>query len=160
MVGGVEDYQNRQPKITSENSVVSVPAGEYLLQCFAGVEEKGVQGTSVSELENALGRDDYRYHRKVQQSGCLGFLTPLLFPAIAFRYGWKIALAVTAVVLLGYFHVREQILKRNRRYKRIEKTVDEVSRRALETEPPIFILKLRPLEQGTNLKGGSVYCGS
>ena len=160
IVGGVEDYRNQKPQITSDKSVVSVPAGEYALRCFVGLEGEAVQGASASALENALGRDDYRYYRKVQQSGCLGFLTPLLFPIIAFRYGWKIALAGTAVILLGYFHVREQILKRIARYKRIEETVDEVLRRARETEPPLFILKLRPVEQGTNLKGGSVYCGS
>jgi hypothetical protein len=40
VVGGAEDYRSEHAKITSEKSVISLPAGDYQLQCYCAKNEE------------------------------------------------------------------------------------------------------------------------
>ncbi|PWU10578.1 MAG: hypothetical protein C5B50_25245 [Verrucomicrobia bacterium] len=42
VVGGAEDYRSSKPRITGENSIVLLPAGDYCLRCYIGTEEEWV----------------------------------------------------------------------------------------------------------------------
>lgn len=162
MVGGVEDYRSAKPRITGENSVVTIPSGDYLLHCFIGKDEEDEDSRSEqifqSELEKAVGTDDYRYYKSVNYRGCLGSLTFLLFPVLAFQFGWKIALPITIVLALAYFNIRERvILKRNARYQRISKTMNEFWKENwLQNQTPTFVFELRRVVDRSPFQGGSI----
>ena len=158
VVGGVEDYRAPKPRITGENSMVVLPAGDYRLRCLIGTEDEWVPETSSrAELEKVLGAEDYRYWRKLENTGRLGCLSVLLFPLLAFLIGWKLGLAVTFVVAVSWFYVRETFfLKRNARYQRIDKAVNEIRKRAQEAAPPTFVLELNRVSPGSDLKGGEI----
>ncbi len=108
-------------------------------------------------MEKVLGVDDYRYYKKIETHGLLGYLLLMLSPALAPFFGWKIALVVMVVTLLTYFNVREYIfLKQNDRYQRISKTVNNLWVKAREAEAPTFIFDLRRVELNSGMKGGSI----
>jgi hypothetical protein len=158
VVGGAEDYRSPKPRITGENSIVLLPAGDYCLRCLIGTEEEWVSdGTSRAELEKALGVEDYRYWRKLENTGPLGCMSVLLFPLLAFPLGWKLALGVTLVFAVAWFYSRETFFrKRNARYQRIDKAVNEIYKRAQDAAPPWFVLELQTVSPGTVLKGGQI----
>ena len=158
VVGGAEDYRAPKPRITGENSIVVLPAGDYRLGCHIGTEDEWVPETpSRAELEKVLGVDDYRYWRKLENTGRLGCLSVLLFPLLAFPLGWKAALGITLVFTLSWFYVRETFfLKRNARYQRIDKAVKEIWKRAQDAAPPTFVLELSRVPPGSDLKGGEI----
>lgn len=157
-VGGAEDYRAPKPRITGERSIVVLPAGDYRLRCHIGTEEESVpENPSKAELEKVLGVDDYRYWRKLENTGRLGCFSALLFPLLWFLISWKVALAVTLVVVVGWFYVREKFfLKRNVRYQRIDKAVNEIWKRAQESAPPTFVFELDRVTPDSDLKGGEI----
>jgi hypothetical protein len=158
VVGGAEDYRTRKPRITAENSIVSLPVGDYRLRCRIGTEDEWApEKPSRAEMEKLLGAEDYRYWWRLENTGRLGCLFVLLFPLLAFPIGWKVALGVTLVFTVGWFYVRETFfLKRNARYQRIDKAVNEMLKRAQEAAPPTFIFELQRASPGSDLKGGEI----
>jgi hypothetical protein len=153
VVGGAEDYRSAEPKITGPNSIVAVPAGDYSLRCYTPKDEEQ-SPQSENELRRIVGSADLEYYDRVNSSGCLvGALTLLLFPILSFPLGWKVALAITAVVFLSFFPAREWLLKRNARYQRLHKVVPAFR---LEHQDPMFVFELRPIRDRATLKGGSV----
>jgi len=154
VVGGAEDYRAAKPRITGANSNVLLPSGNYCLRCHIGTEDEW-EPPSRAELENILGAEDYRYWRKLENTGRLGLVSVLLFPVLAFFIGWKVALAVTVIMAVGWFYVRERFfLKPNARYQGIDKAVQEIQQRAQEAAPPTFILELNKTRPDSDLKGG------
>jgi hypothetical protein len=163
VVGGVEDYRSEKARITGEDSVLTIPSGDYLLRCFIGNDEEENEDSRQdqifqSELEKAVGVDDYRYYNRVNYRSCLGYLTFLLFPVLAFRFGWKIALPSTIVIALAYFNIQERvIIKRNARYQRISKLVNQFWKRNwLQDQPPTFIFELRRVADRSPFQGGFI----
>jgi hypothetical protein len=157
IVGGVEDYRSAKPKITGPNSVVALPSGDYALRCYVATGEEGFTPPTSRELKAALGADDYAYYNRISKLSLLGYLIVLLFPVLAFPLGWKWALLITVVVFFGYFSVQEGfVVKRNARYQRISKQVNQLFGKAKEKESPWFIFDLRRISESHNLKGGSI----
>ena len=158
VVGGAEDYRSPKPRITSGNSIVSLPAGDYRLRCHIGTEDEWApEGTSKAEVEKSIGVEDYCYWRKFENIGLVGYLWLLLFPLLSFPFGWKLALGLTLVVLVTWFYVRETFfLKRNARYQRIEKAVNDIMKRAQDAAPPTFVFELESVSPGCVLKGGEI----
>lgn len=160
VVGGVEDYRSDKPQITSEESIVQIPGGNYSLRCFVANDSEGESGLGISyasEMKKALTSDDYRYSQRMTNRGLLTYLTLLLYPIIAIPFNWMIALPTTLVALMGAVYIHEQALKRDARYQHIKKIENEAFRRVRQNEAPAMIFELRRLEEATNLKGGSVW---
>lgn len=158
VVGGVEDYRYSKRKITGPNSVISVPVGDYKIQCYAPkVDEGSLEGVSNAALREAIGEDDYSYWRRREKSAGYGCLPFALFPALAYTFNWKVALAAAIGMTVLWFFCREQLLRRNARYQSIEKRVQEIYRQAKANSAPTFIFALTRLEDGSSLKGGEVY---
>ncbi|PWU10577.1 MAG: hypothetical protein C5B50_25240 [Verrucomicrobia bacterium] len=58
---------------------------------------------------------------------------------------------------MAWFFVRENFfLSRNPRYQRLDKAIREAFERAQEAAPATFVLELKTVSAGTNLKGGEV----
>ena len=153
IVGGTEDYRSAEPKSTGPDSWVTVPAGDYALQCYR-LEDEEREAGSESELRRLVGSADLAYYDRINRTGCLGgVLTLLLFPLLWFPLGWKIALPLTAVVFLSYFPLREWLLKRNARYQRLHKVVPAFR---IKNPDPSFVFELRPIRDGARPRGGSV----
>jgi hypothetical protein len=68
-------------------------------------------------------------------------------------FGLKVAFAVTAVTFVGYFIVREQVLRRNARFARLRETITAFR---LGHDEPVFVLELRRVPNRAELTGGSV----
>jgi hypothetical protein len=157
VVGGVEDYRYSTRKITGPDSVVSIPAGDYKIQCYAPkVDEGSLYGVSNEVLKESIGADDYNYWRKREKAAAYGCLPFALFPALAYTFNWKIALAITVVTAVPWFYCRDQLLKRNARYQSIDKKIQEIYRQAQANAAPTFIFELKRLEEGSKLKGGAI----
>jgi hypothetical protein len=157
IVGGVEDYRYSERKITGPNSIVPIPAGDYQLQCHAPKDdEDSFNGVSTAALKGTIGADDYDYWRKRNKTAAFGCLPFALFPAFAYTFNWKIALAITVATAVAWFCCQQQFLKRNTRYQSINKRVQEIYRQAEANAPPTFIFELKRLQEGSNLKGGEV----
>jgi hypothetical protein len=157
VVGGVEDYRYSKRKITGADSVVSVPDGDYRVQCFAPkVDEGSFHGLSNAALKETIGADDYDYWRKREKTAGYGCLPLALLPALAYTFNWKLALAAVFGLVAIWFLCRQQILKRNSRYQTIEERVQELYRQAKANCPPTFIFQLERLQDGSTLKGGQI----
>ena len=133
---------------------VAVPAGDYALRCYAARNEEATPTPRAEhELEAILGKDDLRYYERVTRGGCVvGLLLLLLLPALWPLVGLKIAFAVTAVIVVGYFIVREWVLRRNARFARLRETIAAFR---LGHEQPVFVLDLRHVPNRAGLTGGS-----
>jgi hypothetical protein len=156
MVGGVENYRSGKPQITGVRSEAMIPPGAYLLKCFVGNEETISSSPFQAELKRVVGVNDFQYYSRMERWSHLGFLTLLLFPALGPMLGWKISAGITAVAVLAYFNVLERLfLKRNVRYQRIKKLVNDVYLKASVNDAPTFIFQLRTVSDVAGLKGGS-----
>jgi hypothetical protein len=155
IVDGVEYYRARKPDATLSSRAVAVPAGDYLLRCYAPEDdEQEAPRQSERDLEAIVGKDELRYYERVTRSGCLiGLGLLLLFPILGPLAGWRIAFATTVVAVIGFFHVREWVLRRNPRFARLR---EAVTAHRLGTQEPTFVLQLRRIEDRAGRTGGSV----
>jgi len=152
IVDGAEYYPS-SPLAADPKGPAAVPAGHYSVRCFTRNDDEQTP-PSEDALRQLVGSADLAYYDRVNNKGCRdGLLTLLLFPILAFALGWKIALGVTIVVFLSFFHVRERVLKRNARYQRLDKIIPAFRR---ENEEPLFVFELRSVANPNGLKGGSV----
>ena len=144
-VDGAEHYRARKPDAGRSSRAVSVPAGDYVLRCYAPSDEvAGVTPSVPRDVEAAVSADDLRYYERVTRTGCLtGLLLPLLFPLLLPFFGWKGGIAATIVVVIGYFSIREHLLRRNARFARLRATVNAFR---LQHQEPAFVLELRRTE--------------
>ena len=144
-VDGVEYYRRKKPPAQRPESTAAVPPGEYVVRCYE-VKATEEPPRSQQELEELVGTGELKYFERVSQRGCLGgALTLFLFPILLPFVGWKIAFSITVVVFVGYFNVRERILKRSARFNRLS---DTIVRYRLEHEEPTFVLELRRPDGG------------
>jgi hypothetical protein len=155
MVDGAEYYRPKKPDAAMSARAVTVPAGDYALRCYAAKDEEPAQTPRPErELEAILGKEDLRYYERVTRGGCVtGLLLLLLLPALWPLFGLKVAFAVTAVTFVGYFIVREQVLRRNARFARLRETITAFR---LGHDEPVFVLELRRVPNRAELTGGSV----
>src|SRR5262249_8607584 len=94
MVGGVEDYRSSEPRITDDESVISVPPGDYAIECFyvEDPEDTGFELPNAEQRRAVLGDDEYRYYERMNRIGLYGLLHVLWFPVLWPLIGWKWAL--------------------------------------------------------------------
>jgi hypothetical protein len=141
IVDGVEHYRAKKPDAGHSDRAVSVPAGDYVLRCFAPTDTEDAKPESEKDLEAAVGRADLQYYERVTRSGCfIGPLLLLLFPLLLPVVGWKLAFPVTFVVVVAYFILREYSLRRNERFARLREKIVAFRR---GHEDPTFVLELR-----------------
>jgi hypothetical protein len=155
IVDGVEYYRARKPDAARSSRAVTVPAGDYLLRCYTPRDdEQEAAPRPEHDLEVIVGKDELRYYERVTRSGCLiGFGLLLLFPVLGPLAGWRIAFATTVVAVIGFFYVREWVLRRNARFTRVR---EAVTAHRLGAQEPTFVLELRRIEDRGGLTGGSV----
>ena len=155
IVDGVEYYRTRKADAAHESRAVSVPPGDYLLRCYTPRDdEREAAARPEHDLESIVGKDELRYYERVTRSGCLiGLLLLLLFPILGPLAGWRIAFATTVVAVIGFFYVREWVLRRNARFTRVRETV---TAHRLGAQEPTFVLELRRIEDRAGRTGGSV----
>jgi len=155
IVDGVEYYRARKPDTTLPSRAVNVPAGDYLLRCYTPRDEdQETAPRPPHDLEAIVGRDELRYYERVTRSGCLvGFGLLLLFPILGPLAGWRIAFATTIVAVIGFFYIREWLLRRNPRFTRLR---EAITAHRLGTQEPTFVLELRRIEDRAGRTGGSV----
>ena len=155
IVDGVEYYRTQKSNAARASRAVTVPAGDYLLQCYAARDEvqEAVPGPA-HELEAIVGKEEARYYERVTRSGCLiGLVLLLIFPTLGPLAGWRIAFATTVVAVIGFFYGREWILRRNPRFARIREVV---AAHRLGAQEPAFVLELRRIENRAGRSGESV----
>jgi hypothetical protein len=146
-VDGVEYYRPKKPDASRATRAVTVPPGDYTLRCYAAKDDEDAASTVRAErdLESVIGTEDLRYYERTTRAGCLtGLLLLLLFPALFPFFGWKVAFGVTAVAFVGYFNVREWLLRRNVRFARLR---ERVTAFRLGREGPTFVLELRQVHR-------------
>jgi hypothetical protein len=141
MVDGVEYYRPKKPDAARSDRAVALPPGDYVLRCYAAKDEEAATARSERDLETVVGADELRYYERVTRSGCLaGLLLLFLFPILGPFVGWKWAFGATVVVVVGYFNVREWMLRRNARFARLREAVTAFR---LAHQDPTFVLELR-----------------
>lgn len=154
VVGGAEDYRAATPRITGPNSSVQVPPGEYAIHGYAAKDEEETP-TWEEALRELVGREEVEYYDRLNNRGCaVGAATLLLFPILLFACGWIIALAVTIVVFLSFFHIYHWLLQRIARYQRLDKVITEFR---LWHAGPTLVFELRRVDDRGTLRGGSVW---
>lgn len=153
IVDGAEFYRSRKRGRVGADRSVTVPPGDYRLRCYtAKDEEPAASPRSERDLSSILGPDDLRYYDRVTRGGCLaGLLLLFLFPALFPFVGWKIAFTATVVVVVGYFNLREWMLRRNTRFARLRETIAAFR---LESREPTFVLELRRIQARDRVEGG------
>ena len=145
IVDGVEYYRTRKADAAHASRALTVPPGDYVLRCYTPGEE---DADAVPRPEHGLGaivgKDELRYYERVTRSGCLiGLVLLLLFPVLGPLAGWRIAFATTVVAVIGFFYVREWVLRRNERFARIREAVNA---HRVGAQEPVFVIELRRIE--------------
>ena len=155
IIDGVEFYRARKPDASLASRAVAVPPGDYLLRCYTPEDdEQEARPRPERDLESIVGKDELRYYERVTRGGCLvGLGLLLLFPILGPLAGWRIAFAATVVAVIGFFYVREWVLRRNPRFSRLR---EAVAAHRLGTQEPTFVLELRRIEDRDGRTGGSV----
>ena len=150
LVGGIEDYRADSPKITSDADILTIAPGDYRLRCWIRASDE--DEASETELEKLVGAERLRRFDRRNKLGCMaGPVTLLLFPALVFPLGWKIALGVSIVAFLAYWHVLERVLRLSADYRELSEIVPKYRE---GNERPLFVLQLLPLLESDDLKGG------
>src|SRR5205823_11575722 len=117
-----------------------------------GDDEESGQYRSIAEAEAAvLTPEERAYYRKVNYGELaligVGWLLFLAFLPLARRWGWKIALPVTLVVAVPYFHWLDRRAKRrgaaDERRKAINKKLSDAW---LGSQARTFVQELRRVE--------------
>jgi hypothetical protein len=163
VVAGAEDYRSEHLTTQGEDSVIPLPAGDYAVRCHvAADDEASGEYDSLGECEAKVLTPEEReyYHKKDYRELALilvGWLLFLAFLPMARRWGWKIALPVTLVIALPYFHWLDRRARRrtaaNTRWLEINKKLSDAW---VGSRPRTFVLELRRVTERTGLKGGSV----
>jgi hypothetical protein len=153
VVGGVEDYRSTKAPVTTDQSqAIAMAAGEYRLRCFIRSDSEDEAPASEGELEKLVGAGRLARYDRMNKLGCLtGPATLLLFPALVLPLGWKLALGITAVVFIAYWHVLERILRLSADYRELREIVPQFR---ADTERPTFVLQLLRIQEGDDVKGG------
>lgn len=152
IVGGAEDYRSAAPAQTSDKSVVVIPPGDYEARWYAPADRER-EPHSEAELRRRVGAEEVKYYDRTNNLGCAGGVaTLLLFPVLLFPLGAAPALAITVVVFLAFFPVRQMLLKRNERYQRLDKVIP--SYRLANQDPYLVLTLSRVADRGT-LRGGA-----
>ncbi len=158
VVGGAEDYRSDKPRTVSQDSVVTVPSGDYSIRCRVGKEEGGCDPPSRAQLESAMGREEYRYYRRVQNLALAAYFgTPGVFLMLTVVLGWKRALAPSAVAGAILYVAFRLWTRRDERFKRASKAEQDCWREARQREAPSLILELHKVSNTSGLKGGSIH---
>jgi hypothetical protein len=153
VVDGAEYYRSARPQAAGANGSVAVPAGQYSVRCYVAKDEEETP-ESEEALTELVGSAELSYYDRVNRTGCIaGALILLLFPILSFPLGWKLALPITAVAHLGLFHVRDWLLRRNARYRRLNEVVPAFR---IENQDPVLVLELRSVRDPEGLKGGTL----
>ena len=155
IVGGVEDYRAAKPRITGDDSIVTLPAGDYSLRCYRGPADDESEPASEKEIRKAVGAENVRYYDRTNNRVMfLGCATPIvLFAGLCFVMSWMFALPIALLAFLGYFHFTKWLLDRNPRYVQLGKQIDAMR---LENQPPTFVFELRNTGSRVGLSGGSL----
>ena len=154
IVDGVEHYRAKKPDVGQSGRAVSVPAGDYLLRCYAPTDAEEAKPASEKDLEAVIGTNELRYYERMTRGGCItGALLLLVFPVLLLFVTWKVAFPVTLVVVVAYFNVREWMLRRNTRFARLR---EQIVAFRLGAQEPTFVLALRRVEDRAGYTGGSV----
>lgn len=151
MVDGAEFYRSRKPDPGAATRAVAVPAGDYVLRCYAPEGEKRAPPRPDHELATRIAPDDLRYYDRVMRGGCaMGALLLLLLPALWPFFGLRVAVTVTVVAVVAYFSIREWMLRRNERFARLRETITRVR---LQGAGPTFVLELRRVDDRAGASG-------
>jgi hypothetical protein len=170
VVAGAEDFRSEEIREENESRVVSLPPGDYAVRCRVAADddddddddEAGGEFDSIAQCEaNVLTPEEREYyHRRNYRELLLivlGWGLFLLFLPMSRRWGWKIALPITLVIAVPYFHWLDRRSRRRAkadvRWQELNKTVSD----AWEgSQARTFVLELRKVESRNGLTGGSV----
>jgi hypothetical protein len=79
---------------------------------------------SEKEIRRIVGAEDMAFYDKTNRNGLLiGLSTLLLLPILLYLSRWFIAIAVTLMVFIAYFHVLQWLLRRNPRYQKVAEKI-------------------------------------
>lgn len=151
VVGGGEDYRSSEPINTSDRSVVRIPPGEYAVRSFASADPER-EAPSEEALRALVGPGELEWYDSRNRAGCvIGALLLLLFPLLLIPFSWMVALPVTIVAFVGWFPLRERLLKRSSRYQRLHAVIPAFR---LRTAPAWLVFELRRVTERGELRGG------
>lgn len=156
LVGGAEDYRCASPRITGDDSVVTIAPGDYAVRCYVptdGDDER--ERGSEAALKNLIGADNLRRYDQINLGMfALGMLMPVVaLVVLSLVWNWKIGLAVAIVTFFSYWPIGAWIVQRTGTYRRFDKII---SAHRLGDSPATFVLQLRRVTDRGALKCGSV----
>ena len=117
-----------------------MPAGDYAVRCYVATDPER-EPASEKTLRRLVSPADIKDYDGVNQRGCVaGALTLLLFPVLAYPFGWKVALPITVVAFFAFFPLLQWGLKRNPRYQRLNAIIP-IHR--IQHGDPTYVFELR-----------------
>ncbi|MEO1086802.1 MAG: hypothetical protein AAFY88_21420 [Acidobacteriota bacterium] len=156
VVGGVEDYRSTEPQITSESSIVEVPAGEYGLQAYALKPEhaESSAGPDPDDIRKIVGDELYAHFERSTREKARGLLLLLLFFPLWLWGGLLTATLLSIALCLGYLFVQDKRHRRDPQFLEAEKVV-QATRTLLGLGLPARLSQLQETED----HGDAVYLG-
>jgi hypothetical protein len=139
-IDGIEHFAT-EGQSTDLPSRGQIPNGTYLTKIRVTKNEDELpEPKSEKEIRRLLGADNVVFHEKTNLKTLLiGLSTLLLLPILLFVVRWYVAVPVTLVVFIGYFHVAQWWLKRNPRFQKVDAQIGAMR---LAGERPIVIIQL------------------
>jgi hypothetical protein len=163
IVAGAEDFRAENVTADDGSNVITIPAGDYAVRCHVSADDEAAgEFDSIRECEEKVLTPEEReyYHKKNYAQLALilvGWGLFLAFLPMARRWGWKIALPITLLIAVPYFHWLERRSKRrtaaNVRWQEINKKLTDAWE---ASQARTFVMELRRVESRDGLTGGSV----
>jgi hypothetical protein len=163
VVAGAEDFRSEAIGGEADANMIPLPPGDYAVRCHVNNDDEAHgQYDSIAECEaKVLTPEERQYYHKKNYAELalivLGWLLFLGFLPLARRWGWKIALPVTLVIAVPYFHWLD---RRSRRRGAADVRRQEIYKKLTtaweSAQTTTFVIELRKVDSRDGLKGGCV----
>lgn len=152
IAGGIEDFANLQPQITSPADEFNVTPGRYALSVYERDEDQYLE-----VLKKEVGESDMDYYATRFNGcthGCLAFIAAVILGAVSWVltdvYPWLWAVTGLLVALgITYITIRTRTLIKDERYRDIHQRIGKIEERFSS-----FIFILESLSDNEEVEGG------
>ena len=121
VIDGVEYFGRTERMQSIQSSTCRLPNGVYRIRIHATKDEDSLpEPSSEKEIRRLIGSADVDYYDRTNRNALLiGLSIWLLLPVLLLVMPWFVAVAITLIAFVAYFHLQQWIVRRIPRYQKV-----------------------------------------